>query len=1458
MRTVRGYELRDRIGSSQTAEVYRAYQPSVGKEVAVKVIRGAYSNQPGFVRRFEQEAHTVANLAHPHIVPLLDFWRDPDGAFLVSPLMRGGNLADVTGGGWSLGATLRFLDQVGGALGYAHRQGLIHGNVKPTNILFDGDDNAYLADFGTVGRGNRQGEPGFETQVHGAPEVVRGGANTVRSDIHDLGVVTHTLLTGIAPGADLSLPRVDDVRPEIPSQFAAALARALAENPADRFERVDEFLRAVRRSLGADVVAVSSGADAPAEAVRNPYKGLQAFGEADSFDFHGRGSLVDDLLQVVATHTLTAVVGPSGSGKSSLVRAGLIPALRAGGIPGSRSWLVTDMFPGSYPFEELEAALLRVAVDRPAGLLGALLEENGLLRVSKQILPGDDSTLLLVIDQFEELFSLVRSEQLRRLFLDNLTAVARDERSRVRVLLTLRADFLDRPLSYGEFADVLGEGLVAVGPPTRDGLARAVAAPARNVGIELEPGLVGRVVADVENQPGGLPLLQYALTEMFNHRRSDVLTIEDYESTGGVVGALGRRAEELYKGLSNSGQEAARQLFLRLVTVDENSLDSRRRARQSELQALAVDQQALDTAIQAYGGFRLLSFDRDPVTRGPTVEVAHEALLREWPRLAAWIDDERESLLLARRLSAAARDWMEADQDPSFLLRGARLDQTTQWLAVADVALTEEERSYVDRSIAQRETDRIRERRRRRRTVVMLSTSLVAVTLAGAVALVQRDAATAEARDSRIRELAVESLAAIEEDPELAVLIALEAVDISERAGTDPLPEAIGALHQASQQTRLVRRIDGPSSTSVAPVQILATAPDGTRLATVEGEGTVTVTDPNGASPFQIAAPGPGLAPVAVIFAPDGAHLAVSYGTPSGPAFRPAPRTLPDVVVYDVTTGEAVARITIDGGAHVLDFSPDGTRLAAASSESVSIVDWRTGDEIVRVGSDLAPPIVDGNSASSRFGFGTQFLGDGEVVAVAVRRAGIALYSTATGERVELVDVPEMGALLASSPDHRRLAFVAAGRLHVYDWETKEVRDLGPSDPLVLAWSPDGEHVAFAGFDSAIQVVDADSGDVQLQLAGSRDNIFGLAYLDDETLANVAFTEILFWDVSVGGRPELGTIRPSIGPQWGYQISPDGSRLGTFSLASASFELLDMVTGESLAVMGDQALAVDVGVRTISTDFALVGSLEADGRSTVRALPSLDVVAEFEPCRNPAAFTPDNTRVLVSGNVCPDAPAGDDPSQVLDLATGEVVVEIPHRWVFSSQFNPEGEHPGGRYLAVTDQSVVDIYDVASGERLGRLTTAELLGFPLAMSFDPNGRYLAGGLADGSVWVLDMNLLLAGSSAEQSLVFRQRAHTGAAPWPALTADGRLATAGFDGLVRVWDIHSGELLVEFRAEVDIPVVAFSPDGSTLFYPDGGSIARFPMDPDRLVDLARSLLTRDFAAEECPRYRDADLCA
>ncbi|MGH3054030.1 MAG: hypothetical protein ACRDL7_03515, partial [Gaiellaceae bacterium] len=510
------------------------------------------------------------------------------------------------------------------------------------------------------------------------------------------------------------------------------------------------------------------------------YKGLRAFAEDDADDFFGREALTEHLVERIAETRFLGVVGPSGSGKSSVVRAGLVPRLRQGALPGSERWYVAEMFPGAYPLEELEAALLRVGDKAPAGLLEQLeRDETGLLRAVKQLLVDDDAELVLVVDQLEEVFTLVEDEARRTQFLALLERAVGDPHAKLRVVVTLRADFYDRPLLYSGFAELLRDYVEAVVPLKAEEFERAIAGPAERVGARFEPGLLSELVADVSDEPGALPLLQYALTELYERREGSTLTRDAYGEIGGISGALAGRAEEIYDGLGEGAQEAARQLFLRLVTLGEGAEDTRRRVERTELASMEVDQAALEEAIQAFGAWRLLSFDRDPRSGAPTIEVAHEALMREWGRFRRWIDNGREEVRLHRRLAAAAREWEDAGREPSYLLRGSNLAQFELLAGESTIALTQLEREFVEASTAANELELARQRRQNRRLRTLLAGAvglLVLAVAAGAVALVSRSHAQHEAQVALGRQLGAEAVSTPRID--LAMLLATEAVKL--------------------------------------------------------------------------------------------------------------------------------------------------------------------------------------------------------------------------------------------------------------------------------------------------------------------------------------------------------------------------------------------------------------------------------------------------------------------------------------------------------------------------------------------------------------------------------------------------------------------------------------------------------------------------------------------------------
>ena len=432
----------------------------------------------------------------------------------------------------------------------------------------------------------------------------------------------------------------------------------------------------------------------------NPFKGLRAFGTNDAGTFFGRDALVAELLRKIGNdQRLISVVGASGSGKSSVIRAGLIPALAKGATEGSDGWLVATMLPGAHPFAELDAALLRSTVGGPDSLIDQLAgDDAGLLRAALRVLPDDGSRLVLIIDQFEELFTLGAPAEVRDRFLSNLVTAVEEPHGRITVVVTLRADFYAQPLTHPEFGARLGSGVVNVTPLTAEELEAAARNPATEVGVSFEPSLLGHLLADVNDQPGALPLFQYALTELFDRRATDTLAASTYRSMGGMDGAVRRRASDLYESLGPDQRDAARQLFLRLVSISPDDRRSRRRVPAREVATLATDTVSMQHVISQFGDHRLLSFDSDRLTGSPTVEVAHEALLTAWPRLEEWIDESRDDLRQHRGLSTALAEWQLANHDPSYLLAEPRLNAFDAWERSSAIQLNSYELGFLEAS----------------------------------------------------------------------------------------------------------------------------------------------------------------------------------------------------------------------------------------------------------------------------------------------------------------------------------------------------------------------------------------------------------------------------------------------------------------------------------------------------------------------------------------------------------------------------------------------------------------------------------------------------------------------------------------------------------------------------------------------------------------------------------------
>lgn len=512
-------------------------------------------------------------------------------------------------------------------------------------------------------------------------------------------------------------------------RYRRFIADELGISPAPELSRLEEQILLHDASLA---VRHKDLAETHDSSTANPFKGLRSFEESDAADFFGRDRLLSEVIRRIdGGERLIALVGISGSGKSSVVKAGVLPALRKAAIEGSDRWLIAEMVPGSRPMLELEAALLRSTFDPPDTLTEQLAAPNiGLLRAALRILPGG-SRLLLVIDQFEELFTLVDDEVERATFLDLLGPALDDPHGRITVLLTLRADFYDRPLSYPSFAERLDDGIVNVPSLTPDELERSAQEPMRQAHVAIEPSLLTALLTDVIGQPGALPLFQYTLTMLYDRRVDGVVTLESYRALGGLAGALAQRAEDLWGRLNGPEQLAARQLFLRLVTITGRRDWSRRRVNASELTSLRQDLVAMQRVIETFGEHRLLAFDRDHVSGSPTVEVAHEALLTEWPRLREWINEAGDDVVRHSALVTSLHEWRDSGDSDGYLLTGQRLSDYEAWSERTTLDLTEHEQEFLQRSITVRddadrgESERVNReivltRRVRRRTGVLL------------------------------------------------------------------------------------------------------------------------------------------------------------------------------------------------------------------------------------------------------------------------------------------------------------------------------------------------------------------------------------------------------------------------------------------------------------------------------------------------------------------------------------------------------------------------------------------------------------------------------------------------------------------------------------------------------------------------------------------------------------------
>ncbi|HOT93325.1 MAG TPA: SUMF1/EgtB/PvdO family nonheme iron enzyme [Anaerolineae bacterium] len=444
-----------------------------------------------------------------------------------------------------------------------------------------------------------------------------------------------------------------------------------------------------------------------------PFKGLCYFDVNDADLFFGREQLTADLVGRLREQRFLAVVGASGSGKSSLVRAGIVPALRRGmpladgaQLPeDSTRWPIHIITPTAHPLEALATTLTRTveSVTATSTLIDDLKSDDRSLHLyvlkllSQTTVSGDprSNRLLLIVDQFEELFTACKDPEERHAFVGNLMyAVAPETKGQTVIIIALRADFYAHCAQFDTLREALERHQAYIGQMTQDELRRAIEEPARRNNWEFESGLVDLMLRDVGDEPGALPLLSHALLETWHRRENRMLTLAGYTEAGGVQGAIARTAETVYGGLTPEQQAIARNIFLCLTELGEGTQDTRRRVTLTELVPGGKRPDAIVDMLDTLADARLITVDNE------VVEVAHEALIREWPQLRAWLEENRENLRIQRRLGEAAKEWKSLGKDEGALYRGARLVEAQEWALMHADELSDLEQEFMDASQA--------------------------------------------------------------------------------------------------------------------------------------------------------------------------------------------------------------------------------------------------------------------------------------------------------------------------------------------------------------------------------------------------------------------------------------------------------------------------------------------------------------------------------------------------------------------------------------------------------------------------------------------------------------------------------------------------------------------------------------------------------------------------------------
>jgi WD40 repeat protein/transcriptional regulator with XRE-family HTH domain len=1214
-------------------------------------------------------------------------------------------------------------------------------------------------------------------------------------------------------------------RPEIAAVKALFVPALEIENEPEIVARLLELAESARQE------------ESPVQGIA-PYKGLLFFDETDAAWYFGREALTLHLMKRVqdlavdASSRFLAVVGASGSGKSSLVRAGLGVALKQAG------WDVRTFTPGGYPSKTLDLQHMQQQTD------------------------ASHKPHLILVDQFEETFTLCHDESERLAFIETLLQLAEEPSKQPTVVIALRADFYSHCSQYPVLREAVAAEQEYIGQMNSEELRRAIEEPARRGGWELEPGLVDLLLQDIgvhgtsEPEPGALPLLSHALLATWERRRGATLTLDGYRASGGVRGAIAETAESVFTDqLNQTQQELARDVFLRLTELGEGTEDTRRRAALNELVRQSTEATQLRAVLNTLAEARLVTLNED------SAEVAHEALIREWQRLHEWLTQDREGLLLHRHLTESAHEWEARGHDPSELYRGARLAQAREWASVNEERLNESERAFLTASIEQEQHDALERESQRQRELetaqrlaeteraraeeqassvkqlrqrgIFLTGALGLAIVAAMFAAIFASNVREEALVASVRELSSAANLNLEVDPERSILLALEAVNKTYVVDQTVLPEAEEALHRAIQASRVELTLRGHTETLWSAVF----SQDGTKIATASSDGTVKVWDAvTGKELLSVKSVTKDAKPSTgyfegwgwfwyATFSPDGKYLATADG--DGIAR-----------IWDAVTGKQVhALVGHRDEVYHVEFSPDGSRLVTVSPDGLAIIwDANTGEKLLTLseGSPL---------------YWAVFSPDGLRIAIANYADGwVSIWDVATGERLFTLPHPNTQVdSVAYSPDGSRIVTNSNDQT-VRIWDANSGEELLSLYGYTInvtnaAYSPDGKRIATVVRNSQIKIWDAETGQEFFTIPAHSLDVLTVAFSPDGNRIVTASRDgtAKVWNIS----PSREFITLVNGPMSSSGValaySPDGTRLAA-AYANPIAKVWDLTTGEQLLSLTGHTQGVTF--IAYNSDGTRIATASEDWTAKVWDAKTGRELRTFSGHTYPVlgvAFSPDGSRIATA--------SADFTARVWDVETGEVIFRFDYPdSVTSVVFSPDGKiiaASGG----LPETAKTTFWDALTGKELFSLTGhTDMIG---QIVFSPDGTRLATASRDGSARIWDA---ISGEALATLL-----GHDGTVFSVAFSPDGKtIATASADKTAELWDALTGKELLTLHAPDGLTSVAFSPDGSQLAVAGRDGTARiYLLRIEDLMALAKQRVTRSLTTEECQQYLHVPTC-